>query len=382
MNKHMPRHLDRIRRHLTLALAALPWLPRPALAQGPGRRAIRVAQMLDTSADQQELSRDYSTGVRLGLAEHNQARGSRPIELVTLNVDGSRASLQQALASVRDDASICALLGTVGDRLASQSVAAAHDMGLNVAHVAPWMADSRFDADEQVLALFASREAQIRHALKSLESAGISELGVVYPSVRDQQALQAEVATTTGHLKLRSQAYVPAAGEDLAALPARMGPKVPAILLFLGGTIELSRLVQGLARHLPGRYVVSLSDVDMPTLMQVGPVKSVPLILTQVVPNPQATSLPVVRNYRALLTKLFDENPSHISLAGYLAARYATPILARLEGGVTREQALAEFQKRTSADLGGFQISFGPQQRRGSSFVTQTMLTADGRLIS
>lgn len=382
MNPTPPRRPDLARRRLALALSTAPLLPLPALAQGPARnRPLRVAQLLDTNADQQELARDYSTGVRLGLAEYNQVRGNRTIELVTLNTDGSRASLQQALGTVRDDASICALLGTAGDRLASQSITATRDAGFAIAHVAPWMADSRHDADEQVFALFASREAQIRHALKSLESMGVNELGVVYTSMREQQALQAEIASTTSRLKLRTQVFVPAAGEDLAALPARVGPQLPAILLFLGGTLELSRLTLGLSQHRPGRYVVSLSDVDVPTLMQLGSVKSVPQILTQVVPNPQTSSLPVVRNYRGILAKLFDESPSHISLSGYLAARYATQVLARLDGTPTRDQALAEFQKRQPADLGGFAISFSAQQRRGSSFVTQTLLTGDGRLI-
>jgi hypothetical protein len=58
----------------TTALAGLApaaWLAQPALAQPRGAegKSLRVAQLLDTSGDQQELSRDYSTGVRLAFAE-------------------------------------------------------------------------------------------------------------------------------------------------------------------------------------------------------------------------------------------------------------------------------------------------------------------------
>lgn len=374
---------DRLNRRQLLALAATLPTVGTACAQGPARnKVLRVAQLLDSSADQQELSRDYSTGIQLGLAEHN--RGGRPMQLVTLNTDGSPASLKQALASVRDDASICALLGTAGGRLAAESIAAARREGLAIAHVAPWMADSRFDADDDVFSLFASREMQIRHALASLGSVGIGELGVVYTSAREQFALHAEVADAATRLKLRTQAFVPAPGEDLASLGARLGPNAPVILLFLGGTIELASLTQGLqnkgARG-AGRYVVSLSDIDVPTLMQLNPGRSVPLILTQVVPNPQSSSLPVVLSYRSGLKQLFDENPSHVSLAGYLAARYATQVLSRLPAGTpARADALAEFRKRAPIDLGGFGVSFA-SQRRGSSFVTQTMLLSDGRLV-
>lgn len=368
------------RRQLLALAAALPATWATAQAQ-PRGKPLRVAQLLDSSADQQELSRDYSTGIQLGLAEHNLS--GRPIQLVSFSTDGSAASLKQVVGSIRDDGSIWAVLGTAGGRLAAESIAAARRDGLAIAHVAPWMADSRFDADDDVFSLFASREMQIRHALASLGSVGVNELGVIYTSGREQLALQTDVAEAAARLKLRTQVFVPASGEDLATLGTRLGPLAPVILLFLGGAIELARFTQGLqaqgARG-AGRYVVSLSDVDVPTLMQLSPGRSVPLILTQVVPNPQSSSLPVVLNYRSVLKQLFDEAPSHISLAGYLAARYATHVLGKLPAAAGRTEALAEFRKRSAVDLGGFGISFGAQ-RRGSTFVTQTLLTSDGRLV-
>jgi hypothetical protein len=63
-----------------------------------------------------------------------------------------------------------------------------------------------------------------------------------------------------------------------------------------------------------------------------------------------------------------------------LAARYATQVLSRLPGTPARADALVEFRKRAPLDLGGFGVSFA-SQRRGSSFVTQTMLLSDGRLV-
>ena len=152
------------------------------------------------------------------------------------------------------------------------------------------------------------------------------------------------------------------------------------VLLFVGGTLELARFTQGLSQRSLQRYVVSLSDVDLTTLMQVGAGKAIPLILTQVVPNPQTSPLSVARNYRGLLKELFDEPPSHLSLAGYLAGRYASQVLKRIEGPMSRATVLAEFQKRPAIDLGGYAIDFH-DRLRGSLFVTQTLLTADGRLV-
>ena len=47
---------------------------------------------------------------------------------------------------------------------------------------------------------------------------------------------------------------------------------------------------------------------------------------------------------------------------------------------MTRANVLAAFQKRAALDMGGYRISFNPL-RFGSTYVTQSMLTADGRVI-
>ena len=71
-----------------------------------------------------------------------------------------------------------------------------------------------------------------------------------------------------------------------------------------------------------------------------------------------------------------------MSLAGYLAGLYAGQLFQRAGGAAsaTRETLLAELRKRTPVDLRGFRLDFS-DGRRGSQFVTQTLLTADGRLV-
>jgi hypothetical protein len=148
-------------------------------------------------------------------------------------------------------------------------------------------------------------------------------------------------------------AYTPRKGENLAPMANRLPGNSPAVLLFLGGTIELSQFAQSLSARKLQRYVVSLADIDVGTLVELGASRAVPLILTQVVPNPQSSTLPAVRDYRASLKLQFDEKPSQISLAGYLAARYVLPVLARMDRAPTRENVLTEFERRTGEDIGG-----------------------------
>lgn len=363
-------------RHGALAAASLAVAP---VVQAQGR-VLRMTQLLDTSNEQLELSRDYATGVRLAMTELAQS-GARLPQLSTVEVDGTPESLRRALQAVKDDSSQVALLGTAGERLALASIPMARQMGLQMAHMAPWLADTRYDDDEQVCGLFASRETQVQRALQGFATVGVNELGVVYANAALEQALHPGMVRGIEKLGLRMLRFTPPANQDMAAFGAAFPAQSPMMLLFVGGTVELALFSQGLSQRKLQRYVVCLSDVDLNTLMQLGPGKAVPLIFSQVVPNPQSSSLAVVRMYRSALKQYLDEVPSPLSLAGYIAGRYAGHVLSlRYDGGLNRASLLAEMKRRPTVDLGGLSIDFA-RDGRGSSFVTQTLLQGNGKLL-
>ena len=110
-----------------------------------------------------------------------------------------------------------------------------------------------------------------------------------------------------------------------------------------------------------------------------GASRNTPIIATQAVPMVTA-SMPIVRAYRDTLGRLFDEPPTPLSLAGFIAARYTFEVLSDLDGALTRQNVLSAFQKRSATDIGGYRIAFNPQGR-SATFVTQSMLTQDGRVV-
>lgn len=370
------------RRWLAAASTAACATALPALVRAqpnPRARAARVVQLVDTAADQQELGRDYSTGLRVAFAEASRS-GARLPELVTQPCDGTAAGAQSALKALADDASTLALVGTAGERLAALAVAETQSLGLEIAHVAPWLPDTRFDADPRVLPLFASREVQLQRALSSLASVGITEIGVVHGTAPADRVLLGAVASATASLKLKTRSLAVPVGADAAEFAARLPASAPTVLLFLGGAPELAVFTRGLERTAGQRYVVCLSDVDGALLEGLPSGTKVPLIFAQVVPNPHSNTLAVVRRYRAALATLFDEAPAPLSLAGYLAGRYAVHLLAGAGAAPDRAGVLAAAKKRPSLELGGFRFDFA-QSARGSQFVDQTLRRGDGRLI-
>ncbi|RYX98072.1 MAG: twin-arginine translocation pathway signal protein [Comamonadaceae bacterium] len=361
-------------------LLAAATIAAPTWAQpGKATRGLSIAQPVDFSQSQQDVSKDFLIGSRAAWQDINSKGGLRgkTIQHLELETDGTPASLKTALESIADNASCLALSGTVGDGLATQITQQSSTGKLNIAHAAPWLQNSSVEVDDKTFPIFAARQEQITHALKTLLVMGLKEIGAVYATPKDFAAYRPEVERIASAMQVRLQPYE--GRDDLRGLGRKLTPGTPAVLLFLGGTPELAEFTQGLATQSRQRYVVALADVNLQTMLQMGAARSTPVIATQPVPLVNA-SLPIVRSYRETLARLFDEPPTSLSLAGFIAARYTFEVLNDIDGPVTRQSALAAFQRRSNRDIGGFRVSFDAQRRSGN-YVTQSMMTVDGRLI-
>lgn len=341
--------------------------------------SIVVAQIVDSSQAQQDVSKDFLIGSRAAWQDINLRGGinGRQVQHLAVETDGSPASLRAALDSVKANPSCVAMSGSVGDELAIQIVERSRQDGFNMAHAAPWLQNSSIDIDDKTFPIFAARQEQITHALKTLAVMGMNELGAVYASARDHAAYHVEVERIASSMQLKLASFQ--GGGALRALGQKLTPRTPAVMLFVGGTPELAEFTQGLEKQARQRYIVALADVNLATLAQMGAARNTPVIATQPVPLVNA-NLAIVRSYRETLGRLFDEPPAPLSLAGFIAARYTYDVLSGIDGALTRQSVLAAFQRRSTLDMGGFRVSFNAQ-RRSSTYVTQSMMSADGRLI-
>jgi ABC-type branched-subunit amino acid transport system substrate-binding protein len=371
------------RRHILRSgagIVAASTAPAAVWAQSPkgNGRTPMVAQIVDVSTLQQDVSKDFLIGSRAAWQDINGRAGARgrTVQHLAIETDGSPESLRAALTQARDNPACVALSGTVAAVAASQLAVLLRAENLSIAHAAPWLQDAA-EVDERTFPIFANRQDQIVFAVKSLANMGVRDLGAIYATPQDFALQHLGVERTAAALQVRLQSFQ--AGADALELGQRLTPGTPAILLFVGGTPELARFTQGLEKQSRQRYLVALADVNLQVLTQMGAARNTPVINTQPVPMVTA-SLPVVRAYREVMGRLFDEPPSQLSLAGFLAARYTNEVLDEVDGPLTRASVLAAFQRRTARDMGGYRISFNPQ-RFGSTYVTQSMLTTDGRVI-
>jgi ABC-type branched-subunit amino acid transport system substrate-binding protein len=103
------------------------------------------------------------------------------------------------------------------------------------------------------------------------------------------------------------------------------------------------------------------------------------VVVTQVVPFPGDTSLPLVARYqKALKAANPDAQIGFVSLEGYMVGRLVIEALGKVKGPVTRAGLLSTIKEVGTFDLGGITLSYGPNDNQGMDQVFLTVIQADG----
>ena len=103
------------------------------------------------------------------------------------------------------------------------------------------------------------------------------------------------------------------------------------------------------------------------------------VIVSQVVPLPSDTSLPLVAAYhKALKAYNPKAEPGFVSLEGYMVGRLVVQALAKIDGEITRKALMDTIMKIGTFVLGGVTLTYGPGDNQGMDRVYITEIQADG----
>jgi branched-chain amino acid transport system substrate-binding protein len=102
--------------------------------------------------------------------------------------------------------------------------------------------------------------------------------------------------------------------------------------------------------------------------------------ISQVVPFPWDSTVPVVKEYRKLLEETKGE-PGFGTLEGFIAAKVTVEGLRRAGRNLNRETFIRAMESMDNYDAGGFKVNFGPDNHNGSKFVDLTIISKDQRFV-
>jgi branched-chain amino acid transport system substrate-binding protein len=129
---------------------------------------------------------------------------------------------------------------------------------------------------------------------------------------------------------------------------------------------------------------VALSTTDAAQVVQrIGASKAEGLALTQVVPDPNSQTVPMIREIQNNFAKFKprDVALNHTFVEGYLGAMVLGEALRRSGPNPTRKKLRDTLEALKNYDAGGVFISFSPKRHAGSRFVDITILNRAGKLL-
>ena len=347
--------------------------------------SIVFGQSAAFSGDPAGLGTNMRLGIRAAFEEANREGGihGRALKLVS---EDDRYEAEVAVEKTREliDHGVFALIGAVGtptsrfaEPIASQA---------RVPYIGAFTGAGLLRGDDQryVVNLRASYDQETEEMVERLTTdLGVSRIAIFY------QDDSYGYAGRSGVLKALEKRNMALVGEGTyvrntvavkrAALDLRESNPNPQAVIMIGAYRPAAEFIKW-ARKLGMRAVfVNLSFVGSNDLLRELGSSGEGVVVTQVVPFPRDTNIPVVARYRDALEE-YDASaqPGFISLEGYLVGRLVVEVLGSAAGPngapPTRESFLQTLAESGPIDLGGFEVEFGAADNQGSDAVFLTVI--------
>ncbi len=367
-----------------VVMAGLLWAPASAFAQqGVSSDKIVLGQAAPLDGPAAALGLDMKQGLLAAFAEANTAGGvkGRKIELVSRD-DGyePNKSIEATKALILED-KVFAMVGAVGTptSMATQPIAA--EAGLPFVGAFTGAEFLRDAAKANVVNVRASYFQETETMVERLtKDRGVTRIAILYQDDAFGRAGYEGIqkALDRRGMKLVSEGTFErnTVAVKTALLSIRKGN--PEAVVMIGPYKPCAEFIKLAHQVKMGALFVNISFVGSNALAkELGP-DGAGVVITQVVPFPGDTSLPLVARYQAALKSL-DANaqPGFVTLEGYLVGRLMIAALDKLPGEPTRKGFL-EAIAGSSFDFEGFKLTFGATGNRGSDAVFLTVIQPDG----
>ncbi len=355
--------------------------PVPNTTTGVYDDRIVFGQSAALDGPAQELGRNMRRGIKAAFLEQNQQGGvhGRQLELVSLDDRYEpELAVTNTLRLIQEE-EVFALIGAVGTPTSRSATPVAAEA--NVPYVAPFTGAAflRDPVWTNILNLRASYYQETEEMVARMTTdLGIERIAVMY-----QDDSFGRAGYQGALLALERRGMNPAA----VGLYPRNTLAVKTALLDLRKANPQGIIIIG-AYQPVGTFIawaknIGLHDVVFMTVSfvgsnalaeQLGP-RGRGVFVTQVVPFPTDTSIPIVRSYLEALSDYdLDAVPGFVSLEGYIAGRLAIAGLERCGQQVSRDCFLDILNHSETIGIDEFQLQYGPNDNQGSDKVFLTVL--------
>ena len=344
-------------------------------------------QSASLSGPASELGQGMRLGLLAAFEEINRQGGVHGRRFVLESLDDAYEP-EAAIANTRqliDQRGVFALVGAVGTPTSTAAQPIATEAG--VPYIAPFTgAEFLRDARQRsnVVNMRASYYQETEEMVTRLTAdLGVQRIGILYQDDSYGRAGLAGLrrAAARHDLSLTAEADYPRNTEAVKTALLDLRRSRPQAVVIIGAYKPAAALIRWARRLNFNPSFINLSFVGSSALARELGRDGAGVYVTQVVPFPADTSLPVVAQYQQALAAIEpDSAPGFVSLEGYLAGRLVVEGV-RLAGlNPTRTGFLNALLEADSIDLGGFLLRYGPADNQGSDRVYLTIIDQQGRV--
>lgn len=294
-------------------------------------------------------------------------------------------ALTRELLSEEKPLALFGFVGT-GNVLALNKNKVLEDAG--IALVAPYTGaqDLRDPMNPHIFHIRASYADETAGMVEHLHTIGVRRIAVMY---QDDPFGKSGLAGAESAMKKLGLELVAKGGydrtkpEEVDAAVAAIAPARPDAVIMVSVNRASAAFIKKIRAQGSTAQLFSISVVNFKELLvNAGEDNARGIGISQVMPYPYSARAPVVREFQTLMAKYQpDKVISYASMESFIAAKILVEALRRSGPEPTRQKIMAQLEKLSSYDVGGFRVSFSPQSRTGSRFVEVTVIGRDGRLL-
>lgn len=355
------------------------------LAPSAAAKDIVVGQSVDLSGPLGYLGRDYVAGAKVYFDYVNNQGGidGRKIQLITRDNAGSAEKSAEISKEFLGRQKVDVLFGYFGEgSVASLLKLPAFDAA-HVPLVAPLSGQHLETAAGNVFYVRPEYSVEAKKLVAYFLQHGVKRFAVVFADDEYgrtvKAAVEAELKARQG--ELLGSYPVGASGEGMDQAVGACRDKKPQATILALQTLPAAQFIKAYRKNNIGAFVMGLSLVNPQTVYEfAGSESATGVMLAEVVPHPNDPLIPVAAEHSRLLKKYRDEPASHLTLEGFIAAKLLVTAMRSAGRNFTAEQLSSVLASQHDLDMGGFFVSFGGKQRRGSSYVDINVIDRTGKL--
>jgi ABC-type branched-subunit amino acid transport system substrate-binding protein len=190
-----------------------------------------------------------------------------------------------------------------------------------------------------------------------------------------------ELALERRKMKIHSQGTVERNTVKVEEAAKSLHASQPDAVVMVSAYTSIAAFVRAMQKLGSGATFYNVSFVGSKALADAMGKDGVGVAISQVVPFPWGTGVPVVKEYQTMAKKAGFTDYNFSALEGYLTAKVMVEGLRRHGKNLTREGFIDTMEKMQDVDLGGFFVSYSPKNHAGSKFVDLTIIGREGKFL-